>query len=527
MTHKNKVLHYFLKMTIIGGKMKKTILWIVLAGFVTCLQDSFSGEVKAAKTAPIDTASIEKRVNKAESTINEINLRHQILLEAAQKRNDQLQSLLQWLGLGFIVLSVLFGGMAAVASWRQSQQQGRLIGAHVDSASNISGVLSVVEKILYSRLLKVREGQKEISQLKKDLEGVTKVIDSWKTGIMFQRRRVENTADELAKISRHDFKKSTNILTLNAFAKDFDDFRMLHSEKEELNVQCYYIRGIAAVFSDKFNDIQNYLNQIITQESPKAETDFASRKRLGNAYYYLGLNHSNLGELDDAIRFLEQAHKLDPEGTDLLTRLVMAEVYVMSGQYKKAEKYLKEIDDGLDILKKKQGDKLRNHQIQKQSRAYLIRSNKALAEKKGDWKKVIRQYTAKAYEADPDYYYASFTLGQIFQEFGNDVEREKSKQHFGEAYSKIQESGHLHFVKEIRIRILLLMVAAICGKHGSIIDERVFEKYLDEAKSLRDDLPRIDNRICTAFSPMNKQNVSPEIIGAHIEEIRKGSILLV
>jgi len=379
--------------------------------------------------------------------------------------------------------------------------------------------------ILKSRLLKVQAEQKEINYLKRQLADVSKVIISLKAGITMQKKHIENNAEELAQTPRHDFKKSTNIQTLNAFAKDFEDFRMLHPE-EELSIRSVYIRGIVVVFHDNFQDIQHYLHQVLNQESANVETDFGARKRLANAEYYLGVNHANLGEGNEAIRFLEQAHKLDPEGTDLLTRLVMAEVYIMAGEYKKADVFLKEVDDGLNILRGKQGGALRNHQLLKQSRAWLMRANKAFLEKKSNWKKQVQKYTENAYASDADYYYAPFSLGQINEKWGEISEQHKAKALFQEAYAKIQESGHLHFVKETRIRILLLMVAAICGKHGGVITDHTFEKYLDEARALREDLPRIDNRICTVFSPLNKQNVSPEIIGNHIEEIRRGVVLL-
>jgi len=508
--------------------MKKNWLIVVIIlslNFILVLEFFFQKSI-TAKTAPEDTTNIEKRLEEMERNAKELNQRHNILLKASEERNEQLQTLLQWLGIGFIVLTVLFGGMAAVAGWRQSQQQGNLIGAHVRSTEYVSDVLSVVHNILYGRLLRVQEEQKDISLLKTQVEDLTKVVASVKAGIKLQRQRIESTAEKLAKTPRHDFKKHNNIQALNAFAKDFDDFRLQHPEENEFDGQCQYIRGIDAVFNDKFNDIHKYLNQVIILESPKAESDFASRKRLANAYYYLGLNHSNLGELDDAVRFLEKAQILDPEGTDLLTRLVMAEVYVMFGKYKKAEESLQEVDNGFNVLMQKQDGRLWNHQLRMQSRAYLIRINKNLMEKKDEWKDKVKEYAEKAYEIDPDYYYAPFTYAQISQKFGIDKEKKNAKSLFSEAYSKIQKSGHLHFVKETRIRILLFMVAAICAKHGSIRDDREVNKYLDEAKLLRGELPKIDNRICTVFSPLNKQNVNSETIGLHIEEIRKGTILL-
>ena len=70
------------------------------------------------------------------------------------------------------------------------------------------------------------------------------------------------------------------------------------------------------------------------------------------------------------------------------------------------------------------------------------------------------------------------------------------------------------------------MVAAISGKHGDAGSGRTVDNFLDEALLLRKDLPRIDSRLCTIFSPLTKQNVDPDTIGLHIEQIREGTVLL-
>lgn len=501
------------------------IIVLLLALSISWVKEALSREFNPAKTVSVDTTNIERRLNEAERAIDEQNQKHKILLEAAEERNKQLQTLLQWLGVGFIVLSVIFAGIAAWASWHQSQQQGQLIGAHVRSAESVSDVLGVVQNILDNRLLTVEEERKEIVELRTQVGGVTQIINRLKAGIEYQRKRFETTAEELALIPRHDFKKAANIQAINAFARDIDNFRVQYPE-DEFSGHCLYIRGIAAVLNDNFKEIHDFLKQVITLEGPKADSNLPSRKRLANANYYLGLNHSNLGELDDAIRLLEQAHKRDPEGTDLLTRLVMAETYVMSGQYKKAEGFLQQVEKGLEILKPKQKGELYSHQLRLYSRAYLIRTNMALLEKSGEWKDQAKQFAEMAYNIDPDYYYASFNLGQILQKFWEDKEENQAKRLFSDAYSKIQESGHLHFVKETRIRILLLMVAAICGRYGETVNGRTVNKLLDEARQLRNELPKIDNRMCTVFSPLSKLNENSETIGIHIEEIRKGTVLL-
>lgn len=512
-----------------GGIIMNKGLWIIVTLLILSIihvHGSIAQQSEPVQTAPVDTTlyDIDKRLEDVEDVVNELNQRHNILLEDSEKRNEQLQTLLQYLGVGFVLLTVIFGGIAAWAGWRQSRQQGNLISAHVRSAGQVSDVLGVVHNMLENRFLRFEKEQKEISELKTQVESFTKVINRLEKGIESQRQRLESTAETLALTSRHDFKKPAKIQLLNEFAGNFDNFQMQYQE-EEFSSQCMYILGIAAAFDNKFKNIRNYLNQVVNVERERAEIDDASRKRLANAYYYLGINHSNLGELDDAVRFLEKAQELDQVCTDVLTPLVMAEVYVMSGQYEKAKELLHNVEGRLDILKDKQG-RLLNHQRRLHSRAYLIRSNIAFIEKGPDWEEHTKQNAEAACRYDPSYYYALSSRGQIIKHLGKGTEISDAEKLFVEAYSMIQETGDLHFVKEIRTRILLLMVAAICCKHGNNRDEQTVSDYLDEARLLRNDLPKIDDRRCTVFSPLNKQNVDFETIGSHIEEIRKGTVLL-
>jgi len=507
--------------------MKKT-LWVIivfLALSFLCVRMSLAQGPTPTPAVSVGTPTpdIEKRLNEMEGKLRVLEQQQESVLRASEIRIEQLQTLLSWLGIVFIVLSVIFGGVAAVATLRQARQQEDLIGAYVESAGRVSEVLDVTHTILESRLLQLPEREEEIDKLTADLTRVADFVDRIGKGISYQRDLLESKAEKLSQTPRHDFKKRANIDALSAFARDFDRFKMLYPEEDELSGQCLYIRGVAAVFNDEFQDLQYWLNKVIGLERPDSEDPTSYRKRLANAYYYLGLNHSNLGEPQDAIRRSEQAHDLDPEGTDFLTRLVMAEAYVMDGQYEKAEDFLQEVERGLNDLGRRQGNRLLNHQSRMLSRTYLIQANMAIIARMEGWQERARQYAEEACRIDLDYYYAPFTLGQIVREIEGGTDTEQVKKLFSDAYSRIQNSGHLHFVTESRIRILLLMVSALCGRHGGMADERTVNNYLDEARLLRDDLPRIDNRVCTVFSPLSKQNVDRETIGVHIEKIREGT----
>ncbi len=468
------------------------------------------------------TPDLERRLSEAESRITILNDKQESVLLTTKERIEQLQTILSWSIAVFVVFSGVAGGIVAVAAWRQARQQQDITGVGIRSAERVSDVLDVVDKILRSRLLQVDQARNDISTLRQDLQNMNSIVGQLKAGIDSQRKKLESRAMELAQISRHDFKKPTNIAALNAFAQDYDRFNEMYPEERALVRECLFSRGIAAAFSDDFEILQSCLREVIADMPDVRDIQYAERKRIASACYYLGLNHSNLGESDDAIRLLEQAHRLDSSHTDFLTRLVMAEVYAMLDQYDQAELLLQEVEAGLDAELRKNG-RLESHQLRKLSHAHLVRSNLAILARADNWAARARQAADEAHRIDREHYYAAFTLGQILHEIDEEAHEASVQELFRDAYASIQHSGHLHFVKETRTRILLLMVAALCAKHGKVEGERVVNNYLDEAQSLRSDLPRIGSRVCTVFSPLTKRNVDSETIGAHIEGIRQGT----
>jgi tetratricopeptide (TPR) repeat protein len=509
-------------------KMKKAmwLLIVVLALSYLCARISLAQEPTPTPTIPVGTLApeLEKRLIEVEGQLQVLEKQQETVLRASQERIEQLQTLLSMLGIIFLVLSVLFGGVAAIATWRQGRQQQALTAANVENIGSVSAVLGVVQQILENRLLQPPEAKKELGDLRKQLTAVSSIVNRLEAGISFQRDMLDSTAKQFAQTPRHHFKKPANIEQLNAFARDFDRFKMLYPEEDELSGQCLYIRGVAAAFNDQFQVLQKCFNTGIGLERQEDEDPVSYRKRLANAHYYLGLNYSNLGEFDEAIKLLERAKELDLPRTDFLTRLVMAEIYAMSGHFNEAKAFLQEVENGINDLKRRQENRLQSHQSRMLSRTYLIQANVAIIEEKQGWHEQALQYAEEARRIDPNYYYVPFTLGQIVREIEEGTDTEQVQELFGDAYSRIQDSGHLHFVKETRSRILLLMVSAICGRHGGMADDKTVNGYLDEARLLIDDLPRIDDKqICTVFSPLSKQNVDSDTIGSHIEKIREGN----
>ena len=96
---------------------------------------------------------------------------------------------------------------------------------------------------------------------------------------------------------------------------------------------------------------------------------------------------------------------------------------------------------------------------------------------------------------------------------------------FSQAYITLERSGHLLTVTETRSMILLLMVAAMCCKHGPM-DAGRSDVLLDQANGLLVSLPKIGTQVCTVFSTLSKRNEDVGTIRNHIELIRQGEVLL-
>ena len=145
-----------------------------------------------------------------------------------------------------------------------------------------------------------------------------------------------------------------------------------------------------------------------------------------------------------------------------------------------------------------------------------------MIEREANWHEKAIETLKNVYDADSLYYYATATLAQVYADRGNlDIANEL----FQKAYQTIERSGDLITVTEVRIKILLLMVAGMCCKHG-LEDEKRSEEHLSKADALLDNLPKIDSQPCTVFSTLSKRNEKSDTIHHHIELIRKGEVLL-
>ncbi len=530
--------------------MKRFIFIVILSLGMSAYVNSVLAQDDPTPSPPVDTLSpeVEQRINELENQVNALELEREVILRAGEAQREQSQLNTDFLTQIFTTFVNIFVGLAAVVAVFQGVQIWQRRGEHGVQVANTEGATKVLEaagKLLEHRYMEVEDTKKAMEAKLDDLE---KLGESIKSGIENELQDIEDTAIHLAETPRHDFK---NIIgALDDFARDFDSFERRYpevkikeseasgqpegekgeaSEKPEVKEikfsgRAQYVRGIAAHFRNELQELQTYLGKVPKWKSEAIEHRANSyEKRVANAYYYLGLQYSNLGgedEIRSAIGYLEKAREQDPQ-TDFLTQLVMAEVYVNNREYGKAKKdFLQKVESGLKEIKRTEGG-LELHQRRFLSRTYLIRANIALIDND---LKTAREYAKQADAPElGNYYYAPLTLAQILKKQG---ETDEAKVLFEKAYSQLQDSGHLHSVTEVRIRILVLMVAALCGKHGEVVNGTRINDYLNDAKKLVGDLPRIDNLVCTVFSPISKRNVDGSTIIDHINDIRAGKWLL-
>jgi tetratricopeptide (TPR) repeat protein len=370
-------------------------------------------------------------------------------------------------------------------------------------------------------------------QMDEQLGPLRQFYRNFQTGINKSRKEIEDRASHWARTaSRHDFRDMAS--ALNSFAQKHAKFETDFEPLEEVpegeprprfSARVPYIRGIAEHYTNQPENAAKYLNDVVTSHEPEpGEDDIAYKRRVANTYYYLGLTESNFGNNEKAIELFEKANELDLQARDFLTRVVTAEAYVMMKDFDKAQGYIDYVERRLNEIESEEG-RLRNFHLRLRSRAALIRANIAILRREANWhQQVHRLLNETVYVTDPQYYYATATLAQVYYDEG---ENTKARDLFDQAHTTIERSGHLLTVTETRSKVLLLMTAGMCCKHGPM-DEGRSEELLDKAENLLGNLPRLprtDHEVCTVFSTLTKRNESSDTIRRHIELIRKGQVL--
>lgn len=399
----------------------------------------------------------------------------------------------------------------------------------------VSEIMSVVQKTLESHLRTeerademVKKVEERLAKALEELRPLQRFYPKFQAAIGRFRKDIEERAFQLAQTSRHHFRGKTD--DLKNFVQQFDMFKLefeaLEEEGEQLlkfTPRVLYIRGIAAHYANQPSIAKEYFDEVVDSREPLSdENQDACNRRVAIAYYYLGLTQSNFANYQPALDFFTKANELDPDVRDFLTRVVTAEAYVMVRNFEEAQKFIKQVEEGVLATERDRDGRLLNFYLRLQSRAILIRANIAILRREDNWHQKVQDLLGSVYEADPQYHYATATLAQVYYAQGDHA---KARKLFREAYEAIRQSGHLITVTEARSGILLLMVAGMCCKHG-FEEDRWSKEHLDRAHSLLSSLPKMGLQTCTVFSMLSKLNESSDVIRHHIELIREGKVLL-
>jgi len=404
----------------------------------------------------------------------------------------------------------------------------------------VSKIMTVVRQTLESHLKteeqargKIEEAQGELEDSLRKFAPLQQFYQNFQNTIQRTREAIEKRASHWATtVSRHDFRKMTQ--DLDDFAQQLGRFETEFEELEEVqkgespprfSARVPYIRGIAAHYANQPEIAMRYLDKVVRCREPEPdEIELAHKRRIANAYYYIGLTESNFDNPRDAIEHFKRASELDPQNRDFLTRVVTAEAYVMMNDFIEAGKLIDQIETRLCEIERDEG-RLRNFHLRLRSRAALIRANMAIIRRDDKWYQGAQQLLEEVHSGDAQYYYASATLAQIYYAKGKPEDMKRAQKLFGEAYIIIERSGHLLTVTEARSKVLLFMVAGMCCKHG-LMEESRSDELLDKASGFLTNLPKIDSRVCTVFSPLSKRNEKSDTIRRHIESIRGDKVLL-
>lgn len=412
---------------------------------------------------------------------------------------------------------------------RQAQRDKTLDQAQLDEAKKVTGIMDVVQQTLESRLLAEKAEREKTQKLEDQLNDVASRLEllngfyrRFQSIITKSRDELENEARWLAGIGRHDFRGIPD--KLHNFAQRYDRFFSDYKDMEE-NVSAFtarvpYIRGIAAHYSNQPKIVEDFLIQVVSREEPEAdEDDLACKRRRANAYYYLGLNESNFARYDEALKHFEVANNLDAQSRDFLTKVVLAEAYVMSGEFDKAEQKLSEIETRMQEIQQLE-ESLRPSERRLKCRAALVRANILILKGKEHWLDEARSLLESVRNVDPSYYYVTATLAQLSHLQGNQPAAKALFQDVHETLSRLKD---MNTIREVRSRILILMIAGMAARYIGL--EIQSNNYLDQAIDLCGNLPVIGSQVCTVFSTLTKRNEPPDTIRRHIELIRNGEIL--
>lgn len=423
------------------------------------------------------------------------------------------------------LLAILVTVQGAV-SVSQSRRESRRDAADRVGVDRLSDILGILHQTLVSRLDAETEAREQAKQAHEEMDSMRKQFGAIE--VFFKRQKdiieharlaIEETATVLSETPRHGFRSVSVLNELRNFSQRVDafmDFAHYEQEQRPFSTRVLYIQGVAAHYSNKPEFAKKQLEAVVISKDPESnELKAAFDRRVATAYYFLGLIESNFDNYEGALSHFEQARVHYPSGQDVLTKILTADVYVMDDKFDKAATLISEVEKALPVSGGGQTDR------RQRSRAKLLKASMFIRNRQPDWPEEAARLVNEVYQDDPLYYYATATLAQIRAQ---QKRSDDARQLFREAYEAIEHSGDLVTVTEVRIRILLLMVAGMCGMHGDDAMKVRAEDHLQAADGLRESLPKIGTRVCTVFSHLGKRNESSENIHLDIERIRNGEL---
>ena len=491
------------------------LFFLCIAIFV---QTSPALSQSATSASPISSST---SIQDLERKLSELEFKQNETLEILKTSNKYNQFLITGMGaiVGFLV------AIQGVVAYRQSTRERELRGFENTNIERVNKIMGVVQNTLQSRLdseeqarQDAQDAQNQLNEVMTNIKSLQVFFDRYQTAIQSERERIEEQAANLAKKSRHDFRSAKD--ELGKFAQKFENFaeqyQQIEENKTEFSSRVLYIKGIAAHYQNSPEEAKNYLSKVVSSSKPLSdETKPNCERRIANAYYYLGVMESNFDNNEDAIKFFEESRKLDVGKDDLLTKVVIAESYLMLNDYKRTAQIIEEVQSY--PVSRPIHARLRN-------RADLLLTNMKILKHDENWRVEGRNILERIYQEAPLYYYATATLAQLLLQEDPD----RATELFRETFETIVRLGDLITLEEIRSKILLFMVTAMCciGEATNINSPEAGE-YLDRARGSLDELPDFESRKCTVYSPLSKRNESIQVINEHIARIRKGDIGLI
>lgn len=453
--------------------------------------------------------------------------------EASDAIIEQLKFLLGGLALGLtaiVLIQTIFQ-----ARHDKVQQQG---------AEQVSSIMTVVRDTLKSRLdaeieerQKAAEAEEKYASVAGSLELVKRRLARQDEIIARERKDIEDKAEQLANnTARHDF--SGKVAELTEVARQYDTFRNQFEPLDEsgldFTARVLYIRGIAAHYNNDPTRVIDNLTPVTTMIGGNEQQNRINR-RIGNAYYYLGVTHANFGHVAEARDNLNEALTKSADAGDYLTRVVFAEALaaVDPTTLEPAPAVPSRLADpkriAADIAARFAGKAMPDEYRHLRSRALLVAANSAI---RAGQASSVKKDLMDLHDEDPEYFYATITLAQVLAAEGS----ADAAPLFREAYTAIRASNNLNALTEARSKILLHMSAALCLHYGAH-DTSHAEDHLYAVQGLLPQLPKLGDspyipanqrgETCTVYSVLSKRNESAAGIEQHLRDIRAGRFLLV